>query len=337
MRLPKTQYDFVIRDLYYNNVQLPVSEFHIEKYAFVLRRAEGCVIASLLTRSWETSEAAEQGEKEGKAKLMVYLWICSAVSLQHPQIITRGKPHQPDDKQAFNEVVARGRAMLRGKEFKLPSSMSLDKVEKLIFTPEGRAAYRKDQREEFKNLLTRTKSIYESYLPVVLKTNALLVATQYCSRVMNPVRMDFSLLIDSMICLEALFNDGTENIAYKIRIRAGSLLGLKRFDGNKVINLVRSLYDKRSKIVHGSTKFASDEIWHILEIQDDIEIVTMSCLKYFYILAKHRKNSGDIRNEVLSDLDRSLLDKELRKKLEAELDEGMKDFGSLSWDISHLI
>jgi hypothetical protein len=57
-----------------------------------------------------------------------------------------------------------------------------------------------------------------------------------------------------MICLEALLNDGTSELRYKLARGAAVLLGESRLDAETIFKNVKQLYDKRSTLVHTGSR-----------------------------------------------------------------------------------
>lgn len=65
-------------------------------------------------------------------------------------------------------------------------------------------------------------------------------------------------VIDLMIALEALYGDGSGAIGYKIALRCSKFTETDLGRREAVFGLVRDFFDKRSRIVHGSTKDLKD-------------------------------------------------------------------------------
>lgn len=58
--------------------------------------------------------------------------------------------------------------------------------------------------------------------------------------------------IDSSICLEALLGDkSSQELTYRLRLRAALLLGTTLAERQEIRQAVRNLYDLRSSVVHG--------------------------------------------------------------------------------------
>lgn len=65
--------------------------------------------------------------------------------------------------------------------------------------------------------------------------------------------------IDLGICLEALLGDeNTQELSYRLRLRAALLLGKTLTERQHIRRAVRDLYDLRSKVVHGGARRAED-------------------------------------------------------------------------------
>lgn len=61
-------------------------------------------------------------------------------------------------------------------------------------------------------------------------------------------------LIDLMIALEALFNESSDSIAYKVSLRCSSLVGSTLMGKKSLFQDLKSLYRDRNLIVHGDKK-----------------------------------------------------------------------------------
>ena len=329
------QRNFLIRDLYYNDAKMPFDEFQVEKDLFVLKQIGNCTLACIVDKSWDTEKEAEESSKESHTRITTYFALCALSSYNHPKIELFGIPCEINDKDALNQLVQRGEARRRGQESMLDDDekFNLRMITEDVLPAKEKIKATRRVKQSYKKYLYKTRALYKQYLPVVSKSEPLLTATEYYLRTVALDRLDFSQLIDAMISLEALFNDGPEKISFKLRTRGGALMALRGFDYNQATKQLQMMYDERSKIVHGKKESIGPrhEVWDMMELQEDIENYTATCLRYFYILAKNRIKKKDIREAVLIDLDKCLGDEKLRNSMKQEIASGIKQFDAVMY------
>ena len=105
-----------------------------------------------------------------------------------------------------------------------------------------------------------------------------------------------------MIALEALFSGGYE-IRYRVSLRIATILGFIGKDKKEVFENVKKLYDKRSKIVHGSgdIELSWEELY-------TFENYVQDCCKIFTYIKEDNMKINDV-------IDDSLLIKDVEDKL----------------------
>lgn len=130
--------------------------------------------------------------------------------------------------------------------------------------------------------------------------------------------------ISAMISLESLFNEGGSDIKHKLSHRAGFLLGLSGFDSLEVFEKLKTLYNKRSNLVHGSGVSSYDPDRHL------VSRYTRKAIIIFLILLdnKKRENVGvqKRKKSLLKEIDYAMLDIDKRKLLEKEIKKGLRNF-----------
>ena len=123
------------------------------------------------------------------------------------------------------------------------------------------AVIEEEQRMKNVPLLKKTMTKYESVKNIFQDKNKAFLrnAIDYYHRSLGDLRLE-EKLIDLMISLESLFSRETQELRLRISLRASFLLGVGQ---EKVLpNIFRNiykLYDKRSKVVHGTQIVDLDE------------------------------------------------------------------------------
>jgi hypothetical protein len=124
--------------------------------------------------------------------------------------------------------------------------------------------------------------------------------------------------VDAVIGLEALFNDGPQDIGYKLAVRAALLLSCFRKQDNKdVLNSLRDIYGRRINIVHGiKREIVRWSDYHLAReyLRDSLK----SCLAL--ALDSDKEN-------ILSLIDQALVNPSTREKLSYVVKEGLARLG----------
>jgi hypothetical protein len=124
--------------------------------------------------------------------------------------------------------------------------------------------------------------------------------------------------VDAVIGLEALFNDGPQDIGWKLAVRAALLLSCFSKRGNKdVFNSLRGLYGRRINIVHGIKR----EVVTWSDYQSAREYLRDS-LKSCLALGLDSDKEG-----ILSLIDQALVNPSTREKLSSAVKEGLARLG----------
>jgi hypothetical protein len=124
--------------------------------------------------------------------------------------------------------------------------------------------------------------------------------------------------VDAVIGLEALFNDGPQDIGYKLAVRAALLLScFGKQDNKEVFNSIRELYGKRIKLVHGiEREVVTWSEYHL--IREYLRDCLRSCLALSF---------DNDKKAILSFIDEALVKPSTREKLTITVKEGVTRLG----------
>jgi hypothetical protein len=126
--------------------------------------------------------------------------------------------------------------------------------------------------------------------------------------------------VDAAMGLEAMFNDGPQDIRYKLAVRGAMVLFCSGHpDAKDSFTTLKKLYDKRNKLVHGSERSVDP---------DDLRLIRSllrGCLRACLGLGLSM-NKPQI-NELI---DEAMIEPEARKKLETEISEGFSSLGLIN-------
>ena len=124
--------------------------------------------------------------------------------------------------------------------------------------------------------------------------------------------------VDVMIGLEALFNDGPQDIGWKLAVRAALLLSCSSKQAKKdVFNSLRGLYGKRINIVHGIKREVV--IWSDYDLAHEY---LRDSLKSCLALGLDSDKEG-----ILSLIDQALVNPSTREKLVGAVKQGLARLG----------
>lgn len=107
-------------------------------------------------------------------------------------------------------------------------------------------------------------------------------------------------ILDYVIGLEALFSENSENISYKIRMRAAKFISSNLFIEKKVVKLIQNAYSIRSKTAHGLSKRTKSFDLHRMSVELS-GLLRICFFKYIQII----HDGGSIPS--LSEIDDQLL------------------------------
>jgi hypothetical protein len=150
-----------------------------------------------------------------------------------------------------------------------------DKIGKSRVTKEVRLPYlhipSPEQKErvsqDFMTFLGGAKKVLGKYVKLIRKYQSLQLATEYAytSRLSIELKnypiqkhQELRAFIDTMISLEALFNESPGDISFKLASRCSFVLGLAGFSAGKIFKDLTTAYTKRNNIVHGKKRESLD-------------------------------------------------------------------------------
>ena len=164
-----------------------------------------------------------------------------------------------------------------------------------------------EQRNENTALLNKTFEKYKIVEKIgrMRKKQFLMNAIDYYNRALGDIRQE-EKLIDFMICLESLFSDEQGELRLRYSLRLSRFLGAKQeSETSKIFRRTYDLYQKRSKVVHGteSIKLDDGEIWAL-------QVNLRDVIKCFLHIDLSKKKILEMLDESVYDDDRK---RELKK------------------------
>ena len=176
------------------------------------------------------------------------------------------------------------------------------------------AVIEEEQRRNNIPLIKKTIAKYESFKTIFQnkKKGFLKNAIDYYYRSLKGSRLE-EKLIDLMISLESLFSRETHELRLRISLRTSFFLSTgQESELSNIFRDVYQLYDKRSKVVHG-TQVVDLDVFEISRLQDYVR----ESIKRFIHIEMSKQN-------ILKLLDESVYDKEKRELLNRKLLEAIK-------------
>lgn len=166
--------------------------------------------------------------------------------------------------------------------------------------------------------------LHDKYINLVEDNEFMKIALEYFYDAQKKFVHSDEGFISVMISMESLFNEGPSDIKYKLSHRAGFLLGLSGMESIEAFEKLKSLYNTRSKLVHGGGTSSHDPDRHL------ISRYTRKAIIIFLILLDNekRRSSGKKRRKenLLKEIDHAMLDLESRTCLEKEIKKGLRNF-----------
>lgn len=166
--------------------------------------------------------------------------------------------------------------------------------------------------------------LHDKYIGIVDENEFVEIALDYFHEAEKKFVYSDEGFISATISMEALYNESPSDIKYKLSHRAAFLLGLCDIDPIEVFEKLKTLYNTRSKLVHGGGTITSDPHKHL------ITKYTRRSIIIFMILLNNekRRNIGRAKRkkEILKEIDHAMLNEEMRKSLKKEINKGLRDF-----------
>jgi hypothetical protein len=166
--------------------------------------------------------------------------------------------------------------------------------------------------------------LHDRYIDVIDQNEFMKIALDYFYEAGKTLSHSSEGFINAVISLEALFNEGPSDIKYKLSHRAAFLLGLCGDNPIEAFEKLKKIYDKRSKLVHGSGT---------LEYDPDSYLAlryTRRLIIAFLILLKNIKRANTSKHkrksELLKEIDYAMLHGTIQSSLKNEIDKELKFF-----------
>ena len=180
--------------------------------------------------------------------------------------------------------------------------------------------------QESKDALERVeqiKHIYDKYIEVI-NDNAHLKIALKCFYKSYPMLEDSSeMFINAITGMEALYNESSADISYKLAHRAAFLLGLLDdlpHESSEVFENIKKAYNNRSQIIHGN---ASGDY----KLQPVFSYLRLSLV--IMIILHSESSKKLIKKDVLNKIDLSMLNLSRQQKLKKEIEKHWEDLHSI--------
>lgn len=166
--------------------------------------------------------------------------------------------------------------------------------------------------------------LHDKYTNVVSENDFIKIAMDYFYESEKKFVYSNEGFVSAVISMEALFNEATSDIKYKLSLRAAFLLGLCDIDPIEAFDKLKDFYNKRSKLVHGGRSFPHDPDRYL------VSKYTRRSIIIFMILLNNEKRRNISKNkrkiEILKEIDHAMLNNDMRNSLKKEINNGLKDF-----------
>jgi hypothetical protein len=115
------------------------------------------------------------------------------------------------------------------------------------------------------------------------KRKSLRIACERFQRGIHDQEFD-DRLIDFMIAFEALYLKGEKEVRSKgrtIAIACSILIGKNETERERIKNVMLTAYKTRNMIVHGSSKFSSEQVYALIDLISKVENLLRESIKHF--------------------------------------------------------
>lgn len=167
-------------------------------------------------------------------------------------------------------------------------------------------------------------NLHDRYVEVVAENDFLAISLDYFYQSRSGSMYSDSALIGSVVSLEALFNEGPNDIKYKLALRASALLGMLGSDPIELFEQLQNIYKVRSNLVHGVGGSVPSEL------VSDLPNINRRVISVFLILLSNeeRRAIGKKKRKkaLMQEIDYALLNKEKYMNLKREIKKGKKNF-----------
>jgi hypothetical protein len=182
----------------------------------------------------------------------------------------------------------------------------------------------KQVEESAVNFIEFIRDFHNQFIDIVNENDFLEISLEYFYGFQFKYLYKSIGLIDAMISLEALLNEGGSAIRYKVSLRSAFLLGLLGEDSSIAFEEMKTFYSQRSNIVHGDGNIPYIENGSLLTKY------LKELIKIFLILLENderRQGSRKKRKKrLLSEIDNAMLNLDERERLRKEINEGLELF-----------
>jgi len=287
------QNNFFIRNLMTNAIDLP-RNFWLKKGEILLKQNGENLMAFVL--------AKEEEKWDVDQKILPFLKTCSLITFA-PKLEGGG-----------------GRSILKKSD--------LGKDMKSFQVRIGRDEYPKTAKKKVEKYviqyLNELKKLHGKYYKIIKENPFLETSLNYYYTSKSQFLYEQEGFINTMMSLEALFNEGEGDISYKLQKRCAFILGFSRLDSIGVFEQLKKLSRVRNAIVHGNEK--------IPKIENKYEEYTYAkfSLIIMFILCKNPRrrkwSKKDRKKLILNEIDRAMLNEKIRKSMEKEIKKRLEDF-----------
>jgi len=187
-----------------------------------------------------------------------------------------------------------------------------------------------EAREEIEcnapEFLRDIRNLHNKFAHVVADNSFLSVALDFFYDANNTSVFTDEGFICAVICLEALFNEGTSDIRYKIAHRAAFLMGLVETNGTEIFENLKHIYRYRNSLLHGQGASGRNPGSSTYKVE---RYARRSLIIFLILLRQKRRNTVARKYrklELLKEIDHAMLDTTKAERLRKEIERGMGAF-----------
>jgi hypothetical protein len=171
--------------------------------------------------------------------------------------------------------------------------------------------------------------LHQKYYNVLRENEFVRIALNYFYEARKRY-IDSEGLLNTAMSLEALYNEGGGDIAYKLSLRAAFLLGLSGKDSKDVFRKLKEFYRERSKLVHGNRITQWDSNRHIVSDYTRTSIMIFLVLLegegMRRLVQEHSESEKPRKKNLLEYIDCAMLDEEKGNDLKDQIEKGLVNF-----------
>jgi len=169
----------------------------------------------------------------------------------------------------------------------------------------------------------KTRDVWKKLRTTLLDRKSLRLALFYHYRCRLDPEVSYrqsldEAFVDATIGLEALLNEDSRDITYKLAARGALLLSFSEKHKDKdAFTLLKNYYNKRSRILHGSEREVVTQSEH-MQIQEFLQVILESCIALSLSLN---------RVQIIKSLDKALVSPKEREELKSAIQNGYARLG----------